>query len=650
MKYNKKHLNNKKYKLKSSVSIKRGGASSNTNENNNKNTTPLVIPLPPQAPKTEPVAKSEEKTEIKKEVSTSTTQGETKPKKKGLIGKKIDQTSLMVKTPAEYIVDNLQNFVLNIGNLYMYIVSTIVNMPNSSLENIIPEKDGCKIIFGDKLTCKKKFKCLFKKCSMLEDPTGYMIEKSKANSQSGGGVKHLNKDTCKSNSGTSCKEHPNTNYDADDTPLILSRLLKGEKGISLSKINDPMRNIAQMFSNINKIQHVGGGSTIITNDENDSRNQTRFLYNIINEKMKTENIFKMLVLIKMMKIVYGELEKVDEYGRIERDSNLDEIIKARDDKDAQLFLKENREIQVPFPFRHALFDMPSKKVEVLLTHLTGKIPDNFDENPNLKQSLLCKNCTVHGQSMKIFNKLYRDLVQGVNKTFGETIKLAYDLFKQEFIINGTPYSSTFILQFIQNYKLNSRVVNIFDLKQDITDNVKLYDSLLMMPNIMLKSDSNVQSREDLKLMEPLYKYLVSMKAEEVLVSLLYKRLYLDVASIKFQNKRLFEMKKNVRLIAKVLQPYHENYDSLKAKINAFDNKIGSQKLSYLDTSNGVSNNAGILDLILDNKKIDDTKSFQEHIEFYKVIYNIENEDEESIILKLKDMNVYDELLDIYDAM
>ena len=186
MKYNKKYLNNKKYKLKSNVVIKRGGASSNSNDGNDKNSSTISNMAKLLVSGQQKGIEVSNKPKEEDDTGNETNKGKDEPQNKENAEKKLDQGidkySMLVKTPAEYIVDNLQNFILNIGNLYMYVVSTIVNLPNSSLENIIPEKDGCKIIFGDKLTCKKKFKCLFKKCSMLEDPTGYMIKKSKENS------------------------------------------------------------------------------------------------------------------------------------------------------------------------------------------------------------------------------------------------------------------------------------------------------------------------------------------------------------------------------------------------------------------------------------------------------------------------------------
>ena len=49
---------------------------------------------------------------------------------------------------------------------------------------MIPEKNGCKLLFDDERICKKKIKCHFKKCDVFEDKTGYILDYKKKENRS----------------------------------------------------------------------------------------------------------------------------------------------------------------------------------------------------------------------------------------------------------------------------------------------------------------------------------------------------------------------------------------------------------------------------------------------------------------------------------
>lgn len=81
------------------------------------------------------------------------------------------------KPPIMHLVDYMLYTLYTIAGIFIYYPTFLVNMPDTTLENIIPTKDGCKTLIGDELMCKRKLKCFFKKCSMFEDPVGYKLEK-----------------------------------------------------------------------------------------------------------------------------------------------------------------------------------------------------------------------------------------------------------------------------------------------------------------------------------------------------------------------------------------------------------------------------------------------------------------------------------------
>ena len=64
-----------------------------------------------------------------------------------------------------------------IAGIFIYYPSFMINIPDTTLESLVPTEGGCKKIFGDEMICKRKVKCFFKKCSLIEDPIGYKLDK-----------------------------------------------------------------------------------------------------------------------------------------------------------------------------------------------------------------------------------------------------------------------------------------------------------------------------------------------------------------------------------------------------------------------------------------------------------------------------------------
>lgn len=85
----------------------------------------------------------------------------------------------MQKSPMMKLADHLLYSLYTLAGVFIYFPSYFANLPEDNLENIIPEKGGCKILFGDELTCKKKLKCFFKNCSMTDDPQTWANERTK---------------------------------------------------------------------------------------------------------------------------------------------------------------------------------------------------------------------------------------------------------------------------------------------------------------------------------------------------------------------------------------------------------------------------------------------------------------------------------------
>ena len=110
-------------------------------------------------------------------------------------------TIISSKTIIEHILDIISNGLLSILGFYLYLPTFVLNIPNSNLETLIPEKDGCKLLFNDETTCKTKIKCFFKKCDVFEDKEGYLLDykNSQKNEIQLGGKKNVNCSPYKTN-------------------------------------------------------------------------------------------------------------------------------------------------------------------------------------------------------------------------------------------------------------------------------------------------------------------------------------------------------------------------------------------------------------------------------------------------------------------
>lgn len=81
------------------------------------------------------------------------------------------------KSPTQHLLDYILYTLYTMMGIFIYYPTYWVNLPNTTLESVIPTAEGCKTLIGDERICKKKIKCLFRKCSLFEDPIGYKLDK-----------------------------------------------------------------------------------------------------------------------------------------------------------------------------------------------------------------------------------------------------------------------------------------------------------------------------------------------------------------------------------------------------------------------------------------------------------------------------------------
>lgn len=80
-------------------------------------------------------------------------------------------------TPAQVALNYLLFTLYSLVGTLIYYPAFIVNIPESTLEETLPKQDLCMRMGFSKRICKKKIKCLLKKCDYLDDPTGYKLDK-----------------------------------------------------------------------------------------------------------------------------------------------------------------------------------------------------------------------------------------------------------------------------------------------------------------------------------------------------------------------------------------------------------------------------------------------------------------------------------------
>jgi hypothetical protein len=548
----------------------------------------------------------------------------------------------LAKSSAGLLVDVFYNFGFNVVNMYIYLISSLINLPNNTLENIIPEKGGCNLFFSDESTCKKKIKCLFKKCTILEDKEGYILDYKQeqrdntAKEQKGGIKKHLDPKSCKYKS-ESCKSYPSDNYNTVP-PLALYPILKGNSpGLNIKHVTSQIKKtIYSPISRINKINLLGGTTlqTQSTNNENlensfPRKNQTNtqieptvekqkakaqamLLYAVIKENMNIENIYKFLLLMKMMKLVYGDVEELETH-----------IETSREDDNIKLFNQKPEIVNIPFPFNHALLDTPSERVECLMAHLMGQTPEDFENNPTLKTCFLCKSCTLMGQSSQVIKDLYEQLIDGSNLTFSEIFKTLFDLFSNVFNYNVD--AKKFLLQIIVNFKMNDRALNIDDgfFRKQIIPHHSYKDTLLMIPEMKIKNGIDTENNEVFKQNKHLYAYFKSMEMENVLSSYLYQQIYLVPINEISENKRVKNIKENIRLILGCQKSFlpSKKATELDQVLKLLD-RVTAKDLEP-NRPRDTSPRKGLLRQILDNEAVnnEDLEHYEKYSELYTKIVN-----------------------------
>mgnify|MGYP006088704163 FL=1 len=128
-------------------------------------------------------------------------------------------------------------------NTVIFWPTYLYNLPELSIEAILPRKKTCKNLLGDEKICKKKLKCFFKECNILDDPIMEQIRLLKGNTNDNDNVKMSGG----SSNNKKMKKLYNSYYynikkKIKDTYIELEKIRKKKNKLLITYINKNLNN------------------------------------------------------------------------------------------------------------------------------------------------------------------------------------------------------------------------------------------------------------------------------------------------------------------------------------------------------------------------------------------------------------------------
>lgn len=416
-----------------------------------------------------------------------------------LMAKKAKRKQISTKDPKYHALDTVKNSLLNILGFFAYFTTFMFNAPNSNLETLIPEKDGCKLLFNDELTCRKKIKCFFKKCDVIEDPEGYLLEyKEKQKNQSGGnnekgdesgngGNKNSEKrgesETETETENTSENEDKKKNGNEDEPsnyknkmPLSFRDLLQFSREKYLIFIKKQLNKklfkpfLLLLKDSQNKNGQKGGnnegnegneGNEDEEEDEDEEETyEIEFIFKqIILDHLDFEDIYKFLILIRMGEKMFGDLD-------VKIENKKAEIKKFLTSEEAYKILKDQN-IYINFPIQSSLFDLAEERVECIMAHFTGITKDQYESNPTLKTCIKSEEKSFIVSAKKVFMKAFNQLTTIYKNTIHSFVNIHYNSLKEFFTFEQLE-PEQIMGKYILNLKTLKHQIDITQLFQSVS--------------------------------------------------------------------------------------------------------------------------------------------------------------------------------------
>ena len=348
------------------------------------------------------------------------------------------------------LIDLIKYTTLTVAGAFLYYPSFLINIPNSTLEEIVPTKEGCKHLFGSEAICKTKIKCLIKKCNMFEDPQGFIL---KQNTKKGGSkrkrithkrkkvhpylkplpksmIRKLNKiykkdvqnakkhyktmlkyikyggramkneniniATCKNKHNKvlcSNREQVDYNIPVDDNILGLRNTLGGLKLFQKGGTNPSKNKKITLFIN-RKEKNNNKKMNERQQDYDVAKNDySRMIRSYIKEYLNKESCLKLLISYKALKNIYGDMKYKEK-----KEKTKESVVSFANNTDSG--------VTMPFPWETShISTTPEDRINCLIKHLTSV--NLTDEEMDLyDKCFVCKNCTLLGTSIKVWDNLF----------------------------------------------------------------------------------------------------------------------------------------------------------------------------------------------------------------------------------------------------
>lgn len=480
-----------------------------------------------------------------------------------LIKDKIDKKMRIIatKSPMGHMKDVILNTLLNIGAFYIYFPSLILNLPNTTLEDLIPEKDGCKLLFDNEETCKKKIKCLFHRCSVIDDPDGYVAKFKK---QSGGGV----------NSIRCAQRNQHTDY-KNSLPLSFGKLWRNQSHNTkfASIIRETNKNILTVLKTISPEMTQDGGSHGISNEpiQMDDYTTSMMYQDVLWTHLDLKHIYKLCILIKMMEEIYENQQFKNRNANTSKTnhSTFDELFQSmrnkikKSRKNKNNTTNHNNNINRPnnitckskqsknkehvvFPYNLPLLSIPSERIECLVAHISGVTQTEYNQQQTLKDCIQCPDCTLGKSSQRVIGKFLSEIFSGTKESLQKFIDDLFNLYSTYFSFDGLN-PTQFLLQCILNRKIYNFPYNVFKLDDvHIDESHSLFDMLCMIPPMKIINDkvyTNKLIQEHLSV----YAMYKAFSIDKTSIFCLLKHFYYDT---KFDtiNDDISHIKKNIMIL------------------------------------------------------------------------------------------------------
>ena len=489
--------------------------------------------------------------------------------------------SLSGKTPFGFLSDIVVNSIMNIVALYIYFPSVIINMPNATLENLLPDKRHCKLLFGNTSTCKKKLKCFMTNCSVTQDKQGYyeeLDEKRNFNSQKGGkNIRKHNRTYKKKHGGSELDDYMNFGrYHSLSEKFVANDNIK--------KTYAQLKNIFDKFKNKN--------GKFVTYDN------VQMLYrDVILNHINYVHIYKLLCIYEMMDHVFSD------------------TITNVDMESSHMFMNmKHEEIKIHWPLYHSLLDIFTERIECITSQLKDEKPKNSNTHVTFKNCYKCKNCTMKKTVQHAFNKL-------ITEMFEQRIQLHHhieDMFQfmiEEFVFEKYTFDQ-YLALFVKNFNILKKPRNFNDLKT-VDSRLK---HLFMIPKI-----NNVKNKSKINHFKIMFAFMKKYKIDSILRYCLMLKLY-NITQNDI-SKCVFDNKKKISDIIKVSKKYfiQDSHQKIAAKMKQFQDKVTTEL--FYDN--------------VENVKIDKSKA--EDI-FYQIIRKSNNNLSDNSNNIIQDTNSYEEIL------